>query len=153
MGKGAAKRAEVVTKEGEATQSADISALLVGLPFDSEKAATILGLKVSGQWTRTTYRSLAAQWGVTPEAVGQVATKVDAVLHQLHADNPARRLVVHQLIHALVEVETIPDPVKRIPIRVKVVAELSRVTGLVKSTFTLPSAAGGLTLDALKGGS
>lgn len=152
MGKGAAKRGEVVAKEGEAARSADISAVIVGLPFDSEKAATILGLKVSGQWTRTTYRSLAARWGVTPEAVGQVATKVDAVLHQLHADNPARRLAIHQLLHALVEVETILDPAKRIPLRVKIVAELSKVTGLVKSGLSF-TPSGGLTLDALKGGS
>jgi hypothetical protein len=152
MSKAASKRSEAGSKREEATQSADISAVIVGLPFDSEKAATILGLKVSGQWTRTTYRSLAARWGVTPEAVGQTAAKVDAVLQQLHADNPARRLAIHQLLHALVEVETVLDPAKRIPLRVKIVAELSKVTGIVKSTFAL-TPSGGLSLDALKGGS
>jgi hypothetical protein len=46
----------------------------------------------------------------------------------------------------------VADPAKRIPLRVKVVAELSKVTGLVKSSFSL-TPSGGLSLDALKGGS
>ncbi|MBK9073248.1 MAG: hypothetical protein IPL79_19945 [Myxococcales bacterium] len=152
MGKGAAKRGEVVAKEGEATNRRTSAPPRLGLPFVSEKAATVLGLKLSGQWTPDHVPDLAARWGCTPEAVGQVATKVDAVLHQLHADNPARRLAIHQLLHALVEVETILDPAKRIPLRVKVVAELSKVTGLVKSGLSF-TPSGGLTLDALKGGS
>lgn len=138
----------------EAQISSTEAQIIAGLPFDSEKAATILGLKITGQWTRTSYRSLAAQWGITGEAVSQLAAKIDAGLQQLHDKQPARRLVVHQLLLALRELNNVTDHAKRIALRVKVASELAKVTGLVKSTV-LQMGGGGLppplTDDALKG--
>lgn len=138
---------------GEQALSGTEAQIIAGLPFDSEKAATILGLKITGQWTRTSYRSLAAQWGITGEAVSQLAAKIDAGLQQLHDKQPARRLVVHQLLVALTELSLVTDAAKRIALRVKVASELAKVTGLVKPTVLK---LGGeppppLTDDALKG--
>ena len=125
---------------------------IAGIPLASEKAAYILGLKLSGVWNSNHRNKLAAEWGCTPDGVDKVAEKVNAVLARIIGDDPTRRLVVSQLLLALREVETVADPAKRIPLRVKVVAELSKVTGLVKSSFSL-TPSGGLSLDALKGGS
>lgn len=133
------------------TESEDVRAI-PGLPLVSEKAAIVLGLKLAGVWTPGHRRTMAAQWGCTPEAVDQVSEKVDTVLARIVGDDPTRRLVIHQLLLALREVELVADPAKRIPLRVKVVAELSKVTGLVKSGLSF-TPSGGLTLDALKGGS
>jgi hypothetical protein len=131
---------------------AEDARVIPGLPVASEKAAIVLGLKLAGVWTPGHRRIMAAQWGCTPEAVDQVSEKVDAVLARIIGDDPTRRLVVSQLLLALREVETVADPAKRIPLRVKVVAELAKVTGIVKSSFAL-TPSGGLSLDALKGGS
>lgn len=125
-----------------------------GLPFASEKAATVLGLKVSGLWTRHSRRDLSAQWGCSPEAVDQVAVKVDAILQHLAGSEPTRKLVVHQLLLALRELDQVHDPAKRIALRVKVVSELSKVTGLVKTVLhSLPGAAPQALTDQLLGAS
>ena len=129
------------------------SETLAGLPFASEKAATVLGLKITGQWTRTTRRDLSSQWACTPENVDKVASAVDEFLVTLAGKEPTRRLVVHQLLLALRELNEVTDPTKRIALRVKVASELAKVTGLVKSTVL--QMGGGLppplTDDALKG--
>lgn len=149
-----AKPPKSAQNTGEHALSSTEAQIIAGLPFDSEKAATILGLKITGQWTRTSYRSLAAQWGITGEAVSQLAAKIDAGLQQLHDKQPARRLVVHQLLVALTELSQVTDAAKRIALRVKVASELAKVTGLIKFNLPPGSNAGvppALTDDALKG--
>lgn len=142
-------------KSAETSNKVPPSEALAGLPFASEKAATVLGLKVTGQWTRTTRRDLSAQWACTPENVDRVAAAVDAFLLHLAGEEPTRRLVVHQLLLALRELNEITDATKRVALRVRVAGELAKVTGLVKSAVLQMAAEGGpppaLTDDALKG--
>ena len=76
-------------------ESEDVRAI-PGLPLVSEKAAIVLGLKLAGVWTPGHRRTMAGQWGCTPEAVDQVSEKVDAVLVRIVGDDPTRRLVIHQ---------------------------------------------------------
>lgn len=147
-----------MTKPGKAQQKAapgeskEVSTTsLVGLPLAGERAATILGLKLTGLWARGSCTSLGAQWGITGEAVGQLAAQVDAVLEQLAGEGAHRRLVIHQLLLALSECDKINDPAKRVAARVKVAAELAKVTGLVKGIFgSSAAAAAGFTSEALK---
>lgn len=142
------------TKPAENAHRVPLSEALAGLPFASEKAATVLGLKVTGQWTRTTRRDLSAQWACTPENVDKVAAAVDAFLLHLAGEEPTRRLVVHQLLLALRELNEITDATKRVALRVRVAGELAKVTGLVKSAVLQMTAEGAppaLTDDALKG--
>ena len=142
------------SKPAENAHKIPQSEALAGLPFASEKAAFVLGLKITGQWTRTTRRDLSAQWACTPENVDKVAAAVDEFLLRLAGEEPTRRLVVHQLLLALRELNDVNDAAKRIALRVKVASELAKVTGLVKSTV-LQMAGGGpppaLTDDLLKG--
>lgn len=142
------------SKPAENTHKIPQSEALAGLPFASEKAAVVLGLKVTGQWTKTTRRDLAAQWSCTPENVDKVAAAVDAFLLRLAGEEPTRRLVVHQLLLALRELNDVTDHAKRIALRVKVASELAKVTGLVKSTVLRLGGDGpppALTDDLLKG--
>jgi hypothetical protein len=108
---------------------------IAGIPLASEKAAYILGLKLAGVWNSNHRNKLAVAWGCTPDGVDKVAEKVNAVLARIIGDDPTRRLVVSQLLLALREVEQVADPARRIPLRVKIVAELSKVTGIVKATL------------------
>jgi len=127
---------------------------LAGLPLAGERAATVLGLKLTGLWHRGSCDSLAAQWGVTGEAVRLVAVQVDAALAALAGKEPPRRLVMHQLLLALSEVDQIADPSKRVAARRAVAAEIAKVNGLVPkgtTTINLPGAPGA-GLGALKGG-
>lgn len=115
--------------------SGEVKSLPVpGLPLAGERAAAILGMKIAGHWHRGSASSLAAQWCITEQAVGQLAAQVDAALEQLAGKEPARRLVMHQLLLALSECDQIGDPAKRVAARAKVCAEISKVTGLVKAT-------------------
>ena len=125
-----------------------------GLPLAGQKAATVLGLKLTGQWSRRSAPTLAGQWQVTTEAVCQVAAQVDAALEALAGKEPPRRLVMHQLLLALSEVDQIADPSKRVAARRAVAAEIAKVNGLVPkgtTTINLPGAPGA-GLGALKGG-
>lgn len=107
---------------------------LAGLPVAGERAAVILGLKLTGQWHRRSASSLAAQWRTDDDYVRQLAAQVDAALEQLAGKEPPRRLVMHQLLLALTECDQIGDPSKRVAARAKVCSEISKVTGLVKGT-------------------
>lgn len=107
---------------------------LPGLPVAGEKAATILGLKLTGQWHHRSAASLAAQWNTSDTWVRQVSERVDAALEQLSGKEPPRRLVIHQLLLALSECDQIADPAKRVAARAKVCGEIAKVTGLVKGT-------------------
>lgn len=126
---------------------------LPGLPVSGGKAAAILGLKLTGQWHHRSASILAHQWRTSDDWVRQLSVRVDEALQQLHDKQPARRLVVHQLLVALTELSLVTDAAKRIALRVKVASELAKVTGLVKPTVLK---LGGeppppLTDDALKG--
>lgn len=115
--------------------SGEVKSLPVpGLPLAGERAAAILGMKIAGHWHRGSASSMAAQWCITEQAVGQLAAQVDAALEQLAGKEPPRRLVMHQLLLALTECDQIPDPSKRVAARAKVCSEISKVTGLVKGT-------------------
>lgn len=127
---------------------------LAGLPVAGERAATILGLKLTGQWDRYSAGSLGARWGTDGEWVRTIAAQVDEALEQLAGKEPPKRLVMHQLLLALSECDQIPDPAKRVAARAKVCAEIAKVTGLVKSpTLQLPGAPPAVTAAALRGAS
>lgn len=144
------RKAEQKADAGEPKEEA-VAVPLAGLPVAGERAATILGMKLAGIWHRGSCRSLGAQWGITGEAVGQLAAGVDQVLEQLAGKEPTKRLVMHQLLLALSECDQILDPAKRSAARVKVCAEISKVTGLVKgTTIQLPGPPPPLTDGALK---
>lgn len=124
---------------------------LPGLPLTGEQAAAVLGLKLTGQWHHRTATSLAAQWGTSDTWVRQLAVRVDEALEQLAGREPTRRLVMHQLLLALSEVDQITDAAKRVAARVKVCGEIAKVTGLVKgATFTLGGPPPPLTDEALR---
>lgn len=128
------------------------TAVVPGLPLEGEKAAEVLGLMLTGQWTKHTRQSLAARWGVTPEAVDKVSDRVGSLLKALTADEPTKRLVMHQLLLALRELDGVKDDAKRIALRVKVCAEIAKVTGLVKgNAFQLPSLPAPLSDQLLEG--
>lgn len=111
---------------------------LAGLPLAGERAAAILGLKLTGQWHRHSASTLAAQWGAKTDLVYQLAIQVDETLEKLTGKEPSRKLVLHQLLLALSEVDQISDLPKRVAARVKVAAEIAKVTGLVTKGFPFP---------------
>lgn len=125
---------------------------LAGLPVAGEKAALVLGMKLTGQWTYTSASSLARRWNTSDNWVRQLAARVDEALEQLAGKEPARRLVMHQLLLALSEVDQIADAAKRVAARAKVCAEIAKVTGLVKgNAFQLPSLPTPLSDQLLEG--
>lgn len=125
--------ARTPARDPEDTGDTEVIAL-AGLPVAGERAATILGLKISGQWHRRSASSLAAQWRTDDDYVRQLAAQVDAALEQLAGKEPTKRLVMHQLLLALTECDQITDAAKRVASRAKVCAEIAKVTGLVKAT-------------------
>lgn len=151
--KAAAKTPEVGANlsPGQDEATAEIVPL-PGLPVVGARAAVVLGLKLTGQWNRRTASTLAAQWAISSEAVYQTAAEVDAHLDALMGKEPARRLVVHQLLLALRECDQVVDPAKRIAARKSVTAELSKVMGVVtKGPMFMLSNPGPLSAADLRG--
>lgn len=136
----------------EAEVLADMSPM-AGLDVTGDRQAVVLGLKLAGRWHRRSASTLARQWGTSSDLVHQVAAEVDRALEAITSQQPARKLVLHQLLLALRECDLIDDIAKRIASRVKVAAEISRVCGLApKTPLYGPPPAGQPGLGALKSG-